>query len=313
MTGAQLETLLLGSAHWLEFAPTLIIIGVAGVLVVTWRARGIEPRLSGASERIAGRAMRAGAWAALALVAALAAKLFAQTYSSFGLEEPVTWRLAEILITKTTWGDYWIVQVVAAGAMWAGFAAARSFPALRTGVAMAAAAVVAVVTPLTGHAANRGAVLRSLHCAHVLGAGLWIGTLAVLIWTARERSMARVAGDEPAAFPVLITAFSPVALTGAALVAGSGAVMAWRHVQPWPAAWLTPFGIVLASKVGAVMIVAALGALNWRWLRPRLTRNPADVSARTALQRAAMIEAAIGFLLVLGLTAFLTGLPMPMN
>jgi putative copper resistance protein D len=238
-----------------------------------------------------------GEWLPIALAAALGARLFAQTYSSFGLEEPVTWRLMVVQATQTTWGEGWVAQVALSCAAWITSAAGRFAKPFRLPGALFIAAACAAVTRLTGHSAGHGAALWALHFVHVIGAGLWLGTLGVVWWATPRHERAIVLG-----------LFAPVAGAGVALVVMSGAIMTWRHIQPWPSAWGTTFGLALALKVVAVIGAGLLGALNWR----RLHRPAVELRAVAAwLDRLVSAELLLGVLVVVGLTAWLTGLPMP--
>src|SRR5262249_47346974 len=153
-----------------------------------------------------------------------------------------------------------------------------------------------------------------LHAVHVLGAGLWIGTLVVLLraslvlWGRGEGTVAG-AGVRPhsEALRALLVSFSPVALIGAALAFASGAILAVEHVQPLSAAIETAFGITLLVKSFVVLDLVALGYLNWKMFGPRAL----DDDARLKLRAIAIAEAALGLVLVLGITAWLSGLPIP--
>jgi len=297
MSGAEIETLLLVSSRWVAYAPTFLILGVPGAcLVRAWSSASASPDRERALDR---RVVMVGLWSARVAVLMLGWRLFAQTYSNFGLEEPVTWHLAGVVLTKTMWGDHLIDQAWTLAAVMAGFEIARRLVWLRWIVGPAAAVALAMVTPLTSHAANHGAALWRLHVVHLIGAGLWIGTLGVFALTGFERWLPR------------LRTYSPIAIVGLSLALASGAAMTWRHIQPWPEAWSTPFGKALAAKIAAVVLTMAWGAVNWRMLRPRVDRAPDDERARRTLRRGAWVEVLIGFLVVVGLTSILTGLAMP--
>jgi len=297
VSSAQIETLLLVSSRWAAYASTLLLLGVPGACLV--RVLSSRRSLSSGEAELDRRVVTVGVWTARVSVIVLAWKLFAQTYSNFGLEEPVTWRLVGVVVTQTMWGSHLVEQAWTFAAVLIGFEAARVIPPLRWVVAPASAVAIAIVTPLTSHAANHGETLWRLHVVHLLGAGLWIGTLGIFVLTGVARWTSRLA------------AYSPVALVGAASVVASGGAMTWRHIQPWPEAWSTPFGQALAAKIAAVLLVMTIGAVNWRVLRRRVERSPEDPTAGARLTRAAVIETALGFGAVVGLTAILTGLAMP--
>ena len=68
---------------------------------------------------------------AVGLACAAGARLYAQTYSVFGLDEPVTIELMWLVATETRWGSQWFPQLQATG-----FAVAannRSIPRMGVG------------------------------------------------------------------------------------------------------------------------------------------------------------------------------------
>ena len=143
---------------------------------------------------------------------------------------------------------------------------------------------------------------------HMLAAGLWIGTLFVLVVVGlgllfkRELSSdrrGRIAAD-------MVNAFSPLALAMGGLVVLFGLITAWRHLDPLSSLWTTPYGWALIAKLVVVAVVFALGAWNWRRQRPTLGSEP----AARAIQRSAKGElVAAGLVLVI--TAVLVSLPSP--
>ncbi|HEY4217244.1 MAG TPA: CopD family protein [Gemmatimonadaceae bacterium] len=143
---------------------------------------------------------------------------------------------------------------------------------------------------------------------HVLAAGLWIGTLLVLVVAglsavithepARERRGA-IAAD-------MVNGFSPLALSMGAVVVLFGVITAWRHLHHIDALWTTPYGIALIVKLVFVAIVFALGAWNWRRQRPTLGTE----AAASAIRRSATAELTVAAI-VLIITAVIVSLPSP--
>ena len=143
---------------------------------------------------------------------------------------------------------------------------------------------------------------------HMLAAGLWIGTLFILVMvglgllfrnepSAERRG--RIAAD-------MVNAFSPLALAMGGLVVLFGVITAWRHLDPFSSLWTTPYGWALLAKLVVVAVVFALGAWNWRRQRPTLGSE----TAARSIQRSAKGELlAAGLVLVI--TAVLVSLPSP--
>ena len=144
--------------------------------------------------------------------------------------------------------------------------------------------------------------------AHVLAAGLWIGTLFVLVVAglsallhhehARDRRGA-IAAD-------MVNGFSPLALTMGGVVVLFGVITAWRHLHVLSNLWSTPYGYTLIGKLCFVGGVFGLGAWNWRRQRPTLGSEGAAASIR----RSATAELTIAAIVLL-ITSVLVSLPAP--
>lgn len=143
---------------------------------------------------------------------------------------------------------------------------------------------------------------------HVLAAGLWIGTLLVLVVAGlsallvHEPTRARrgaIAAD-------MVNGFSPLALTMGAVVVIFGVITAWRHLHHVNALWTTPYGIALIVKLVFVAMVFALGAWNWRRQRPTLGTE----AAASSIRRSASAELTVAAI-VLIVTAVIVSLPSP--
>jgi len=168
------------------------------------------------------------------------------------------------------------------------------------------ALVGVVLNTLTG--VVTGAWTRLVNPVHRVVAGLWIGTLFVLV----AAGIATVFRDEAsrarrgALVADMVNGFSPLALTCGMLVVLSGLITAWRHLNPLSSLWTTPYGYALIVKLTLVGVVFALGAWNWRRVRPTLGSDDAAV----AIRRSARAELAVAAL-VLAATAIVVSLPSP--
>jgi copper transport protein len=247
-----------------------------------------------------------GMVAAAVLVAGALARVYAQTYAVFGLEEPVTMvLLVEVATGLPPWSTGWMQQFAAGAIALAALAAARSGRASAWILAHAAAMGAAASAPLTGHAVAQpdGYLLPVvLQGAHVLAAGVWIGGLFVLLvagipWAARN------ARPERCGLAPLVSAFSRLALCGAGLLALTGGATAFLYLNAVADLWGTSYGRVLLVKVAMASGVAAVGFVNWRRVRPRLGDGSSGLLRRTAALELAMAAA------VLAATAVLVGLP----
>lgn len=298
MDDESFALVLLAAAKWVTCAG---LVGLTGAVAIR---RLLPPSAGAADPAGVDRRVHAVAGAsAAALLAGAAARLYAQTWSVFGLDEAVTPELVRVIAVESRWAAGWRPQ--------AAFAALAALAAvcwrLRPGAGwwlMACAAAGAWVTlPLTGHAMSgdtRAPWL--LQAAHGIGAGLWVGTLAALAAVAgglaeRPRGHRRVAE--------LVGRFSPLAVAAVGMAAVTGVLTAALYVGA-PAQLWTDYGRVLLVKVVLFLAAGAVGAYNWRRLTPRL----GDAAGTRALLRSARLELALAAG-VLAATAVLAHLAMP--
>jgi putative copper export protein len=142
---------------------------------------------------------------------------------------------------------------------------------------------------------------------HELAAGLWIGSLFVLVAAGLTSLLQHEARDRRGAVAAdMVNRFSPLALTMGGVVVVFGVITAWRHLHVLSNLWSTPYGYALIAKLCFVALVFGLGAWNWRRQRPTLGSESAAVSIR----RSATAELTIAAI-VLVVTAILVSLPAP--
>jgi copper transport protein len=143
---------------------------------------------------------------------------------------------------------------------------------------------------------------------HEVAASLWLGTLMVLLVAGLSTALRRTVPSEQRGRLVaeMVSRFSPVALSAAALLGTTGVITAWRHLKHWNALWTTPYGFALDAKLCVVAIVVALGAWNWRRMAPQLGNEESAV----AIARSATAELSFAAI-VLAITALLVSLPSP--
>ena len=305
MAGETYALVLLSAAKWLTDLGSVWLVGVSCLRLL---ARTGGPGFSRDVVDLEGRLVRHAGLALSLLVAATVARLYAQTYASFGLDEPVTGELLRLVSTQTRWGDRWMMQ----GAAVVLSALAGVLVTLRVGRSWlllgAATLVVVGTTPMTGHAMGySGGVLLPmvLQIAHLLAAGAWIGTLFVLLSTG-FRSMASYGPKHGLVVAPLVDRFSPVALTAAGTLAGTGAVTAFLYIDEVQQLWQTVYGRALMAKIVLFGVAVLLGAYNWKRVRPVIS-SPGGV-ARLRWSGAAELLVVV---VLLAVTAWLVHLPMP--
>ena len=301
MDGETFALVLLAGAKWITCAG---LIGLTGAVAVgclsTSASRFVQPGDGIVEQRLG--ALAAGS--AALLLAGTAARLYAQTWSVFGLDEPVTLELVRVVGVDSRWGGRW--QPQAGFAVLAAVAAAVWRWSPRGGWWIAAAAVGGawITLPLTGHAMSFESRLPWVaQVAHGIGAGAWIGALAALV--AVVSGLARQPVGQGRAV-VLAGRFSPLAVAAVGLIAVSGTVTAVLYVATFADLWTTGYGRVLLLKLVLFLATGAIGAYNWRILLPRLG---AGTGAR-ALLRSARLELTLAAGVLLA-TAVLVHLAMP--
>lgn len=298
------------AVRWLEFVSLLAAVGaVAFNLLVVRRLGGAVP------ERVADRAaygvwhIAAGAAALCALT--LVARLWLQSRAIFGADQAFEGEQLDALLRGTVWGSGWILQAVATVAYFVGLMVARA-PHGRsigwTGAAFAAA-LLAAVPALSGHASateTLTAVAIVSDWLHVLGAGVWLGTLGSLLLAGLPAAAFAGEGQGTAAFARMVRGFSPVALAGAGTAGVTGVINSLFHLSAVSQLWGTWYGRMLVLKLALLGVVAMLGYVNWRRVLP-VADTP---EGARRLRRTAALELANGVAVVL-VTAALVALPTP--
>lgn len=287
----------------LWFTATLVVIGaVLFRLVVLDRARaGAE-----SANTIARRLGAFGALAAAALLAAAWLRLRQQQALLVGDGAPTL----DTMVWRTAWGRAWLLDLASGvGALLAlGFASRRG-TRVAWAIALAAGVGLALAPALGGHAAASAhftSLAVAVDAAHVFAASGWLGGLCCLAVVAIPVLVESPAADRRATLASTVNAFSPLALTCAALVALTGGISAWLRVRTVHALLTSSYGHVLELKLALVLLTACAGAYNWRRARPAL-----GTEAGTArLRRSAATELALA-LTVIVVTAVLVAMDLP--
>jgi putative copper export protein len=296
---------LYAAARALAYLAALTLIGACAfaALVPRWRRSGDDDR-SLAARALSG-AWRVAAIAAPVLLVAHFLRAWGQVRSFLDPVEPLSWEAARPILLATAWGRGWLAQVAtAAVSVPLAFVAPRR-PAIGLALLGTAALAVAGTDPLTGHAVEHpwGAGLGvGLHALHLLGGGLWLGTLFTMF-----RAGLGIARDADATdVAEMVAAFSPLALIGAGLAVGAGSLLGVAYIGDFASLWGTTYGRALLIKLCLLGATMGFGAWNWRRVRPRLG-SPA---ATTEMRRSAGLELLIGLALI-AVTAVLVALPAP--
>lgn len=278
-------------------ASTLIVGAAIFETIVVRRAIGLTP-----AERITAmaRARHLGYLAAWVLCLSYVARLYIQVIDSFLVAMPTVDMLWQLIFSTRAWGRGVLAQLVISGCVLGLLTSARRGGRPATAVTAVAAVLAAVAVPLTGHAiGHEGAIAVAAQAAHVFAAGGWLGTLTVL-WLVCRRLASTVDVES------IVRAFSPVALSSAALLALAGVASYLLHVGTPSQLFSSRYGVVLLLKIAVFLSAAAIGYVNWRLVTPRLRES----GQRARFTRAAALEIALAIVAIL-LTTVLTNLPQP--
>ncbi|MBI2916984.1 MAG: copper resistance protein CopC/CopD [Chloroflexi bacterium] len=276
-------------ARWLVLLGGLALLGGLGFEVLVLR-----PPLAGADASKAVRRLRAPlsarsarlVWLAWGLfVAASVGQLLVQATVATGL--PLLKVLGSPLVSilrNTTWGDVWTLRME-----WLAVTAivliikATSSPGEQGQKPALARLYVHALPMLSASGAlftlswtSHGAAIPELRWQvvlsdylHLLAASFWVGglfhlalglPLVLRTLPQRERGVF-LAGIVPRFSAVAILSVGTLVVTG--LYSGWAQVTVWRAVD-------TPYGLTLVAKVGLLVPLMALAALNLLWVRPRL-------------------------------------------
>jgi len=284
------------------YASILLVVGASAVRWLLLPRIRIEAGSD--AQTIESSAARVALVGAALTVGLCVLRLWAHTLSAFGLDGARSWTSIRLVAVQSRWGHGWQQQVLASTVL---LVASGTSAVVRASWPLATAAAIYYVStlPLLGHA-NGHAARMGLDVLHVLGAGCWLGTLAVVM------AMRFSSTNDDAGFAerlgaiqtAMLRRFSPVALSSAAAIVISGLVPAWIYVGSPTNLYSTRYGRILLVKLGLVGLVGACGFVNWRRVR--------RAAGRTNQRPAALvtIEVCLAIAVVV-VTAFLTEIGHP--
>lgn len=224
----------------------------------------------------------------LGVLALLARALFHAMAASDGALDAETVRM---VVLESRWGGRWQWQFAAATAATA-VALTRGLSRGAWGGPAAVAIAWCAATPLLGHGAST-TWQHVTHALHLLVAGAWLGTVAVLAAAARSGSAIRLDDLVP-----VVARFSPWALVCATTAAASGLVLALTYLGPLADGLASPYGRWLLIKLALVGAAGGCGFVNWRRTRaglapaPRVLQGEALAAVLTAAVTAVLTETA---------------------
>lgn len=293
-------------ARWLNFTALVLIVGaVAFRFGVLERARVQLGEV--VSTDVDDAVRRLALVSAAVVIVSNVLRLWLQFGSVHGPERFFEGTLLSTLILKGGWGKAWLAQTIAAAAYLVSVAIKTDDRSDSWYSAIPFAVVAASAPAFSGHAAavQQMAIVPILDDAvHVITASAWLGTLAVMMFAALPRVLRSEDGFVKLAGMVKV--FSPLALVMAGIAVFTGAMNAFIHINAFSEFWTTPYGRLLALKIGVVVLTMTMGAYNWRVVKPALGTE----AASRDLKRSARSEVAMGAIIVV-ITALLVATPIP--
>ncbi|HVR11142.1 MAG TPA: copper homeostasis membrane protein CopD [Thermoanaerobaculia bacterium] len=259
------------------------------------------------------------AWASLVLALVSGAAwlvVVAAGMSGKPLSVALTQGAVPVVLTRTRFGEDWLLRFAVAvllgfcllGQRW------RAGGAIGW-VALILAALMLGSLAWAAHGAATPGPPGDLHLTadifHLLGAGLWLGTLPPLILLLAE---ARRPGDADwaAVARTAIRSYSRLAVASVTVLLAGGVVNTWFLAGTVPALVGTEYGHLLLAKIGLFIAMLLVAAVNLLRLAPRLAGAAGDRNVIwrtvTRLQSNARIETALG-LGVLAIVGALGTLP----
>lgn len=168
-------------------------------------------------------------------------------------------------------------------------------------VAVLGAVVAAGSFAANGHtrAGDQSGVATLADIVHLLVVAAWGGGVVMLVLALRERRRR----EDGAPVAPLVARFSTVATAGVVLASVTGIFLGWNEVRTLDGLTSTGYGLLLLSKVSAVVALAALGAYNHFRLVPALARGKTR-AALTQLRTSLGLEA-LCLVVIVAITAVL--------
>ena len=217
------------------------------------------------------------------MLGALLLRAWSHTAVSFGVAGAFDWYNLRTIAWESRWGEAWTWQVAGAVILFLLARSIRRSPSVGWTATTLGSVAMCYLVPLLGHAAGEPDRVV-LHGSHVLGGGIWLGTLAAVVRASSSVSALRVA---------TLQRFSVVAFSGASLLVVTGAVALWMYVPSFRALVVSTYGKLLILKLVLVAEAARLGFLNWRAFKSAKGDRTAGVLTEVACAAAIVFVTAL--------------------
>ncbi len=191
--------------------------------------------------------------------------LLTRTAEMSGMTFRASFPLVPTVISKTHYGYFWIIGMIALVLLWIAWWLSRRYRNSRAlpGFMLCLAAVFAFFLSATGHASDAGdfSVTEMTDWLHLLAASVWGGGLMMLsavilpkITRPDDRKAAIIAG--------IARRFSTIAGIFVGVVAITALYNSWYFVGSLAEFGRTPYGLAAAAKIILLCVPLSLGAFN---------------------------------------------------
>lgn len=295
------------TARWMEFVALLTVLGVLGFRHATLpplASRGVP------TADAADRARRLGQSALVLYFVAVMVRLYAEAAALASRATALSTDTLLPLLRATTWGFGWLAGFFGAIVLLTGWVLSKRTPALGTPLALTGVLGMVLSPALSGHAASSNSFVLSitLDMVHIGAAGLWLGTLVMVLVVGIPAMRRLTDGNPDAAVSALVSSFHPLALFCAPLVVLAGLGTSWLRLGGIGALTGTPYGQTLLYKVALFAVVAGLGAYNALRARKRL----GTAQGTTHFRRTAALELVFAAMVLAATTQLVTA-PVPVG
>jgi copper transport protein len=287
--------LLANALRWLSLLGAALVVGTLTfeAFVLANRAYPEEAQAARASLARSSVALRRAGICIAAVVSVLA--LDVQAAAATGTDALGALPSLPLVILESTWGLAWLARIFALAGI--GLLTWRGNP---SAVSLALCAPFLFSFSQSGHAVASNATL-AMDWIHLACACLWFGGLATLGVGLRP-ALGLIDGPaRPAFIGTLVSRFSTLALPAVIALVGTGVGASLAHFVTVSNLTKTPYASVILAKVSLLVPLLALGYYHLRFGR----KSPPRVLTVTLACEAAIV------VVVLGLSAVLTGLPPP--
>jgi copper transport protein len=217
-------------------------------------------------------------------------------------------------VLGTRFGVVWIAAAAAWSLLGALAATGSNWGRGRLAIGLLLTGALALLPALGGHAAAespRGPLVM-LNVAHVVGAGAWLGGVAMLVFVLR-RATRTVEGDQRGRLlATVVSRFSTLAAAAIALVLLSGVGQSLLYVSAPGQLTSTAYGRALLVKLATLAAILALGAVQRSRVLPRLraaAARPGTGAAGRRLRQVLLVELGVGVLAIAATGALATYAP----